>query len=764
MALQPEQVVDNRYKIVGLLAQGGMGAVYRGWDQRLRRPVALKEMVPQPGISDEMLKELQEQFEHEAQTLATLSHPNLVRVTDYFTWEGNEYLVMDFVDGESLAGRIERTGPQSEEQVLLWAKQLLDALAYCHRRGVIHRDIKPHNILIAADGKPILVDFGLVKLWDPEDPQTKTVMRGAGTPEYAPPEQYDIGLGHTDPRSDVYSLGATLYHSLTGRIPPTATQRMANPACFLPPRRIRTDLAPGTESAVLKAMEVALRNRFQSAEQMARALEALPVRPPTVRLDQAPPSRPPSGPAAPRRTIRGNRRMWVGIGVGGTLCLLVSAAVLCAVWPRTTPTPTVSASADTSEATTTVLPLTSAPTEEASPTDTPLPATAEPTAALASGTLLFEDDFASAASGWEIGDYDGGSVGYRDGYYYVISTHAGGAMWGLAYQDFADMVVDVDATMVQGPTGNAGVYGVKCRVQPGGTGGDGYALLISSDGTYSIQRVVDGDYQALLPWTSSSAIVPGNATNHLQAVCDGDRIALFANGQFLGAVTDGTFRSGDISLVAVTFEGGATEAHFDDLTVTAPTDLPLPGEILLEDDFSDPSTAWQVEDYGEPGRVGYGDGYYYVIGQQNGLMVWGAAPQSYSDVVVEVETTQVSAPPNDNNGYGLMCRVQPGPVGDGYALLISGDGYYTIQRVVDGDYEPLVPWTRSLVINTGDATNHIHAVCSGSTLALVVNGRLLAEAEDTTYDSGRLSLVAGTFETQPTEVRFDDLTVYSPLR
>jgi serine/threonine protein kinase len=764
MTLQPEQVVDNRYKIVGLLAQGGMGAVYRGWDQRLRRPVALKEMVPQPGIGEKMLEELQQQFEYEAQVLATLSHPNLVRVTDYFTWEGNEYLVMDFIEGESLAGRIERTGPQSEEQVLLWARQLLDALAYCHGRGVIHRDIKPHNIVIASDGKPIMVDFGLVKLWDPDDPQTKTVMRGAGTPEYAPPEQYDIGLGHTDPRSDIYSLGATLYHSLTGRIPPTATQRMANPACFLPPRRIRTDLALGTESAVLKAMEVALHNRFQSAEEMARALEALPARPPTVRLDQASPPPPPSGPAVPRRAMRGNRRLWVGIAASGALCILISAAVLCAVWPRSTPTPTVSALAETAETATTVLSPTRSPTEEPPPTDTPLPVTAEPTVALPPGTLLFEDDFASAASGWEVGDYDGGSVGYRDGYYYVISARSGGAMWGLAYQDFTDVVVDVDATMVQGPTGNAGVYGVKCRVQPGGTGGDGYALLISSDGTYSIQRVVDGDYQTLLPWTPSPAIVPGNATNHLRAVCDGDRMALFANGEFLGSATDGTFRSGDISLVAVTFEGGATEAHFDDLVVTTPTDLPLPGTVLFEDDFSDPSTAWQVEDYGEAGRVGYGDGYYYVIGQQDGLMVWGAAPQSYSDVVVEVDATQISAPPNDNNGYGLLCRVQPGPVGDGYALLISGDGYYSIQLVVEGDYEPLVPWTRSLVINMGNATNHIHAVCSGSTLALVVNGRLLAEAEDTTYDSGRLSLVAGTFEAQPTEVRFDDLIVYSPLR
>ncbi len=271
MVLQSGQVVDNRYRVVKILGQGGMGAVYRCWDLRLNRPIALKEMLPQPGLGDELLGQLLQQFEAEAQTLATFVHPHLVRVTDYFFWEHSQYLVMDFVAGESLADRIRKQGPQPEADVVRWAVELLSALDYCHKQGILHRDIKPHNIIINPEGEAVLVDFGLVKLWDSSDPHTKTVMRGAGTPEYAPPEQYDMGMKHTDPRSDIYSLGATLYHAVTGKLPPTATQRMANPDGFTVPRALNTQISREAEALILKAMSVAMSERFQNARDMKEA-------------------------------------------------------------------------------------------------------------------------------------------------------------------------------------------------------------------------------------------------------------------------------------------------------------------------------------------------------------------------------------------------------------------------------------------------------------------------------------------------------------
>ena len=178
--LNPGEILQNRYRIDDLLGEGGMGAVYKAYDTRLKIAVALKEMVPQPGLDEHTLDQLHQQFEQEATLLAPLSHPNLVRVGDYFEEGDNTYLVMDFAEGESLIDIIEEKGALPEAQVLTWALQLLDALTYCHSRSVIHRDIKPQNVIISPDGRAVLVDFGLVKLWDPDDPRTRTAMRGMG--------------------------------------------------------------------------------------------------------------------------------------------------------------------------------------------------------------------------------------------------------------------------------------------------------------------------------------------------------------------------------------------------------------------------------------------------------------------------------------------------------------------------------------------------------------------------------------------------------
>ena len=312
MPLTTGQIIHNRYRIVSLLGQGGMGAVYRAWDVNLNVPVALKEMLPDPSSAQRALAKLRAQFQREAQVVAGLNHPNLVRVTDYFSWGGSECLVMNFVDGESLADRIQREGAQPEAQVLEWAQQLLDALGYCHARGVIHRDVKPQNVIITPSpalgegregGRAVLVDFGLVKLWDPQNPRTQTVIRAMGTPEYAPPEQYSAIAGHTDPRSDLYSLGATLYHALTGQSPISATDRMARPEQFASPRSLAPRVSQQTDAAVLKALELPITQRFSTAQEMADTLRGAPSVPP---------------PPDPSRQVHGEA---ASLGVGlGRLC------------------------------------------------------------------------------------------------------------------------------------------------------------------------------------------------------------------------------------------------------------------------------------------------------------------------------------------------------------------------------------------------------------------------------------------------------------
>lgn len=259
--LAPEVVLRKRYKILAPVGQGGMGAVYRAADLRLEgRICAIKEVSPDPDASPEALAQAQEQFRREASTLARLDHPNLPKVSDTFTAGQREYLVMDFVGGRDLRQLMEeerRLGKFLGERVVLrWAGQLCDALKYLHCQDppVLHRDIKPANIKLTPGGLIKLVDFGLVKLLATDDARTITVLQGRGTVAYTPLEQYGGDTGHTDVRSDIYSLGATLYHLLTNQPPADAKRRFLNPDALAPPREINSHISPATERAILAAI------------------------------------------------------------------------------------------------------------------------------------------------------------------------------------------------------------------------------------------------------------------------------------------------------------------------------------------------------------------------------------------------------------------------------------------------------------------------------------------------------------------------------
>ncbi|HEX8141716.1 MAG TPA: protein kinase [Pyrinomonadaceae bacterium] len=277
--LAPDALLQNRYLIIRPIGKGGMGAVYEARDQRLGNIIALKETF----FEDETLRKA---FEREARLLAGLRHPALPRVIDHFTEGAGQFLVMEFIPGSDLEEMFkERGGPFPLSDVMKWGDQLLDALDYLHTQEtpIIHRDIKPQNLKLAARGQIILLDFGLAKGSAAGMSQASASGSIFGyTPTYAPLEQVH-GAG-TDTRSDLYSLAATLYHLLTGAKPPDALARASAVIGGQPdPLRPATELNPQIPLAVANVLARAMAlhgdQRPATAEEMRLLLKEAAAQP-----------------------------------------------------------------------------------------------------------------------------------------------------------------------------------------------------------------------------------------------------------------------------------------------------------------------------------------------------------------------------------------------------------------------------------------------------------------------------------------------------
>jgi serine/threonine protein kinase len=370
--LTPDTILRERYKIIELVGRGGMGATYRAEDLRLQgRFCAVKEALPEPDVSSDELAQSREQFYQEASTLARLDHPNLPKVSDYFSEDDRDYLVMDFVAGEDLKEKLTtalRQGhPLTERLVLAWADQLCDALSYMHTQDppVLHRDIKPSNIKITPAGQVKLVDFGLVKTLSADDQRTITVVQGRGTVQYIPLEQYGGDTGHTDVRSDIYSLGATLYHLLTGQPPLDAKQRFLKPKSMRSPRSLNPEVSSQTDQAILWSLAMHPDDRPSSVADFRSVLLAPgPVSRTVSRIfDQEAPI---------ARFVSTNR---VLLGIVGALLLAASLVTAQPSMSPPPPTPTATPTATLSPtATHTPDPtFTLTPTATATSTMTPTP-------------------------------------------------------------------------------------------------------------------------------------------------------------------------------------------------------------------------------------------------------------------------------------------------------------------------------------------------------------------------------------------------------
>jgi serine/threonine protein kinase len=295
-ALPIGTVVHQRYRILAVVGQGGLGTVYQVSDVLFGKNniYALKELIDQSSGA-------RKQFENESQWLQSLDHNHIPKVREHFEWERRLYLVMDFVDGENLEQKLARMGGRGlpEQQVLAWVLPICDALHYLHGRipPILHRDVKPANIIVTPAGHPVLVDLGIAKEHLPGANQTATFVRKAGTEGYAPPEQYTLA-GQTGPWSDVYGMGATLYQLLTGGLPPTAVERVALDRRLIHPRDVDPMITMRADAVVCKALELRPSDRFQSMLDLKLTLMGQKSLPATYSSPQALPSSP-SGPMPP---------------------------------------------------------------------------------------------------------------------------------------------------------------------------------------------------------------------------------------------------------------------------------------------------------------------------------------------------------------------------------------------------------------------------------------------------------------------------------
>jgi hypothetical protein len=584
------------YQIVAPLGEGGMAAVYRAYQPSMDRYVALK-ILPRYFASD---PEFIGRFEREAKVIAKFQHPHILPVFDYGQEDGYTYIVMPFVEGGTLANLLEGH-PVSLSQIQRAIAQVGDALDHAHSQGVVHRDVKPSNILVDPSGNCLLADFGVAKIVESTAQFTRT--GGTfGTPAYMSPEQ--IEGQELDGRSDVYSLGIVLYEMATGRPPYRAK---TPPAIFVKhlvdpppsPRALNPALPEVVEQVILKALAKDREGRYATAGDMVQALQAATelaalsgdsteiLEEPSAALTQ------------PHHPIR----RWIPLGCGAAIAVIgivivVGVVGLSALAGRlfaTLPYAVETGVANRVTVSTEDAPLaqkqsthpveataSTAPQVEASATlraasatqAEPTPMTVSRATALASAVVVFEDDFSSSANGWwqgessdEYGDYIDRIINDKFRKSVVSKQPAWNWSWvpNFSARDFW-LSIEVTIIEVSAQPGDAQVA-ITFRENEDD---EYYDVEFANDGTYSVWLDKDGEWSRLQKWMPSDVVrlEPG-VTNTFDLVVVGSSFTLYANGQELNTVIDSALgEAGQISLAIGLEKAGQTlTVEFDNLVI-----------------------------------------------------------------------------------------------------------------------------------------------------------------------------------------------------
>ncbi len=518
------------YRLHSLIGRGGMGRVYRAEQLATRRAVAVKVLDRATTDPAKLAA-----FRREAATVAQLEHPHVVPLYDYGDHQGTQFLVFRFLTGGTVADRI-KAGPIPAHTALRWLDDVADALDAAHKRGIVHRDVKPSNLLLDESGQVYLGDFGIAA--------AAVDLEGSaagGSAAYASPEQ---GRGATPgASSDVYSLAVTAFEMLTGSKPFQAetalgmlVRHMHDPIPSA--RALRPDLPSAVDGAFSAGMAKDPRERPATAGDFALRLH---------RAFVVGPSETVTGPGAPTPSVRSARKapraLLLGIGAAAILLCMLAVGIagggLAALLTSATPTTAVVQPPPTPV-------ITASPSKEAVP---------------------FTDDFSDPASGFGVMQADDGSVEYADGTLRITSL-AGGWEWFSPYGELKeqDLRIEARARRVEGPP--LSEVAVICRWQDDA---NYIAAAWRGDGRVSLWKKTGGVEDRWVDWTAMPGEQPAEDSLHLlQLTCKGSAIVFVVDGRTAAQATDPSPATGSIALMAGLLEPGRLVVEFDDVLVTWP--------------------------------------------------------------------------------------------------------------------------------------------------------------------------------------------------
>ena len=567
--LNQDRVLHNRYRIDRLHELGAVETIYLGWDNLSDTAVTISETRTEPNLLPDELESLKKQFMEQAQALCDLSHKHIIPPIDCFIIDTKDdanhqsidpdestthsYVVTPAISYDSLSQRIEKRGTIPEKQVVIWAQHILDALVYCHGQNVLHGDIRPHNIFITPEGNATLTHFEVPTLWHSTDPRNWTAKRVLGTPDYAPPEKWTMRVTQIDQRSDLYSVGATLYHALTGQLPISAEERIADPYNFQNITFGTQKISAHVKNVITKSMAIPQEKRYASAGAMTAALRDKTLR----GLYDIRPTVPSLMPPARRNAV--NWRKFVGLFIS-SITLFVAAGI--GLWLNnivppaktwfSTPVPTVRESVEVPTATAVTIEIQLA-------TQTPPPATLIPTATPAVTAELpiinlvpvISDTFESNTYAWPISDSrdEWGSILREiteDAYIWQVGADQDVGRWCLPDTDsYADNFrLSVEVKRRNGPLNIA--YGLIIRHSEGRY----YVFNARDDGYFRFSLWQGSEWVTIVDWTETQSIIAGEV-NRLTVIAEDSLFEFYINDKYVGEAIDQEILAGDNGLSVI---------------------------------------------------------------------------------------------------------------------------------------------------------------------------------------------------------------------